>query len=97
MRGVQPANSPLAYYLSIPQWRCSKGHWNDVSHVMRRCYGCCEQPQPCETCGGDGRFEEMDGTFQCEPCAGWGIQWDWPNDEAPETRVSAKGSDNEIF
>lgn len=80
---VQPANSPLGWMYSIPQWRCKNGHWNDVGSGARGCIYCEERPKLCETCGGDGRFEEEDHTTQCEPCRGWGVQWDWPTDETP--------------
>lgn len=81
--GVQPANHPLAYYLSIPQWRCSRGHWNDVSRIVQRCYGCCDEAEPCPTCGGDGEFDDVYGYAQCDACAGWGVKWDWPAADEP--------------
>jgi hypothetical protein len=78
--GIQPANTPLAYYLTIPQWRCKLGHWNDVSAGWR-CYACSEQATHCTECGGDGEFEEAGSgcVSRCMACEGYGKQWDWPD------------------
>ena len=93
---VQPANCPLAWNYSIPQWRCSRGHWNDVSRIVRRCYSCCDEPKPCEACGGDGQFDDHYGSSQCDTCKGWGVQWDWPNDE-PASPQSTPSPDEPVF
>lgn len=84
---IQPANSPLAWYCTIPQWRCKLGHWNDVT--SGRCYACSEICPHCEECGGDGSFEEAgSGRVQhCIACEGYGMQWDWP-DEGKRTAAT---------
>ena len=81
MRTIQPANSPLAWYCSIPQWRCKLGHWNDVTAPWR-CYACSDEAPFCEACGGDGYFEEAGSGHrsQCGACEGHGKQWDWPDE-----------------
>lgn len=94
MPHIQPAKSPLAYYCTIPQWRCKLGHWNDFS-VVRHCYACSEQAPFCEPCGGDGFFEEEGSGAQsrCAACEGWGMQWDWPDQGNRKSRAPAQESE----
>lgn len=76
--GIQPANESLAWYLEIPQWRCRRGCWSNCTE--RRCCGHGETGPCCEECGGDGGFEEAGSERwqRCEACAGYGMQYDWP-------------------
>lgn len=81
-RGIQPARESLAWYLDIPQWRCSRGCWIDVTE--RRCYAHGEIGPCCDDCGGDGFFDEpgSEREYRCNSCEGHGMQWDWPDDGA---------------
>jgi hypothetical protein len=87
-RQIQPANSPLAWFCDIPQWRCSRGCWENVTN--RTCYGHGETGPCCTECGGDGSFEEAGSgrVSQCDACAGHGMQWDWP-DEGRREKTAA--------
>lgn len=78
-RQIQPANSPLAWFCDTPQWRCSRGCWENVT--IKTCYGHGERGPHCKECGGDGFFEEEGRQpMRCIACEGHGMEWDWPEE-----------------